>query len=544
VKLALGPVDPAFGEAGERLEKERAVERIWGEDASLWKSDEASQKNIRESLGWLTVAERMSDEAEELSDFARSLAEEADRALVMGMGGSSLAPLVFADSFPAGEGALPVEVLDSTDPEQIEEAAGRHDPARTIYVVASKSGTTLEPNLFFDAFYDAAVKSLGEKAGSRFLVITDPGSAMESEATKRGVRRTFAGDPRIGGRYSALSHFGLVPAALMGVDLTGLLSRAQKAAKACRAPFADNPGARLGAAMGAAALTGRDKTTFAVGPPIPRFGLWTEQLIAESTGKEGKGILPVEREDLAEPSRYGRDRFFVSIGRADDGGFEPALSRLQEAGHPRAALTITDALDLGGQMFLWEFATAAAGFLLGINPFDQPNVQEAKDLTNAVLASGKPPDGEGVSADDRAALGNLLGSLAAGDYLAITAYIPSSEENERALQRIRLLVRDAKKVATTVGFGPRFQHSTGQFHKGGPPTGVFLQVTAASREGLPIPGRPWGFETVIDAQAAGDLQALRSRGRRALRVRLPKDHARGISSLEAAVAAALGGGRP
>jgi glucose-6-phosphate isomerase len=539
LKLALGPIGPAFEEAGGRLKREKAVDRIWDEDASLWKADEAAQKNIQSSLGWLTVAGRMADEADELMQFAGSLAEDADRALVMGMGGSSLAPLVFSESFPAVEGALPIEVLDSTDPEEIRRAASRHDPARTIYVVSSKSGTTLEPNLFFDAFYDMATASLGEKAGSRFLVITDPGSAMETEAAKRGVRRTFAGDPRIGGRYSALSAFGLVPAALMGVDLRALLSRAEKAAKACRAAFEDNPGARLGAALGAAALSGRDKVTFAVTPPIGRFGLWTEQLIAESTGKEGKGILPVEREDLADPSRYGSDRFFVSIARDDDAAFEPALAALEAAGNPRAALKISDAADLGAQMFLWEFATAVAGFLLGINPFDQPNVQEAKDLTNAVLASGKPPAGEGSAPGDERALSELLSSLGPGDYFAITAYIPSSEENERALQRIRLLVRDARKVATTIGFGPRFQHSTGQLHKGGPDTGVFLQVTAGERESLPIKGRPWGFKTVIDAQAAGDLQALRSRGRRALRVVLPRDHARGLADLEAAVASAL-----
>ncbi|HEY7864359.1 MAG TPA: hypothetical protein VIE39_11890, partial [Thermoanaerobaculia bacterium] len=393
--------------------------------------------------------------------------------------------------------------------------------------------------LFFDAFYEAASKALGDRAGSRFLVITDPGSAMETEAGKRGVRRVFAGDPCIGGRYSALSYFGLLPAALMGVDVGVLLARAAKVAKACRASFADNPGARLGAAMAAGALAGRDKVTFAVGSPIGHFGLWTEQLIAESTGKEGKGILPVEREDLAGPDRYGQDRFFVSIARAGDAAFEPALSRLEEAGHPRAALAISDAADLGGQMFLWEFATAVAGFLLGINPFDQPNVQEAKDLTNTVLASGKPPDGEGSDPGDRAALANLLGSLAAGDYFATTAYLAPSERTEAALQRMRLLVRDAKKVATTVGFGPRFQHSTGQLHKGGPPTGVFLQLTSAERESLPIQGRPWGFKTVIDAQAAGDLQALRARGRRVLRVRLPKDHERGLAELEATVAAAL-----
>jgi transaldolase/glucose-6-phosphate isomerase len=460
--------------------------------------------------------------------------------LVLGMGGSSLAPLVFANSFGRRDGFPRLEVLDSTEPTSVLAAADAAPPGRTIYVVSSKSGTTLEPNLFFDYFFALAKDDLGPRAGERFVVVTDPGTPLEEVARRRGVRKIFPGDPAIGGRYSALSNFGIVPAGLSGIDVRTLLRKGQAMAASCRAESPEeNPGASLGAAMAALALEGRDKLTFSVGAPVGRFGMWAEQLIAESTGKEGKGILPVEGEPLGSLEEYGEDRFFVRIGRELAGSdAERKLAQLEEAGQPVARFDVADPLDLGAEMFRWEFATAVAGALLGINPFDQPNVQEAKDRTNEIL-SGKEPAG-GPSADEATSPSELLDSLRPGDYFAITAYVPSTHENEDLLARIRVPVRDAKRVATTVGFGPRFLHSTGQFHKGGPETGVFLQITTAPAASVPIPGRPYGFERVVAAQAAGDLAALRSRGRRALSLHLASDPAQELEALAATLSRRAG----
>ena len=471
----------------------------------------------------------MSANLSELSDTVERLREGADRVLVLGMGGSSLAPIVFASSFGRRAGYPALEVLDSTHPSSILAAAEAAPPARTIYVVSSKSGTTLEPNLFFDWFYAFAEKELGPRAGERFVVITDPGTPLEELARSRGVEVTVLADRAIGGRYSALSPFGIVPAALAGIDVEEMLRRARRTAEACHDPNPEkNPAASLGAAIGALALDGRDKLTFSVGAPVDRFGMWLEQLIAESTGKDRKGILPVEGEPLAAPEAYGEDRFFVRIGGAD-----AKLAALERAGHPVARFELADTLDLGAEMFRWEFATAIAGSVLGIDPFDQPNVQEAKDRTNEILAGG---GGKGERKSGPESLESLLDSIRTGDYFAITAYVPSTPANEERLTRIRVPVRDEKRVATTVGFGPRFLHSTGQLHKGGPDTGVFLQITTKPGVELPIPGRPWGFERVIAAQAAGDLAALESRGRRAFGVLLDSDT--GLDALAGRVSAA------
>jgi len=458
----------------------------------------------------------MQESLPDLEAFASRARAGTDRVLVLGMGGSSLAPLVFASSFGKRDGFPRLEVLDSTEPASVLAAAGGGAPERTLFVVSSKSGSTLEPNVFFDYFFALAEKDIGARAGERFVVVTDPGTPLEKEARARRVARVFAGDPEIGGRYSALSPFGIVPAALAGVDVAELLRRARVMAERCRSEtMAENPGASLGAAIGALAGEGRDKLTFSVAPPVERFGMWIEQLIAESTGKEGKGVLPVEGEALGPPEVYGRDRFFVGIGAPQQ------LEPLEIAGHPVVRIEVSDPLDLGAEMFRWEFATAVAGSLLGINPFDQPNVQEAKDRTNAILtAAARPQGSSGGPPFDPSALAALLDSLRPGDYFAITAYLPSTRENEKLLDRIRLPVRDAKRVATTVGFGPRFLHSTGQLHKGGPDTGVFLQITADAAESVPIPGKQYGFERLVAAQAAGDLAALQSRGRRILRAHL------------------------
>ena len=472
-----------------------------------------------------------------LEDLAERMRPGTDRVLVLGMGGSSLAPLVFGSSFGRRDGFPRLEVLDSTEPASVLAAAQGSPPGRTLYVVSSKSGTTLEPNLFFDYFFALAEQDLSSKAGERFVVITDPGTPLEELARSRNVEVIVLADAAIGGRYSALSPFGIVPAALSGIDVRTMLRNAKAMADSCREDSPEkNPGAALGAAMAALAREGRDKLTFSVGPPVDRFGMWAEQLIAESTGKEGRGILPVEGEPLGPPEVYGEDRFFVRIGPARaDSDAEQKLAQLEEAGHPVARLDVADAVDLGAEMFRWEFATAVAGALLGINPFDQPNVQEAKDRTNEILSgreAGAPASGGEKEATSPA---ELVDSLRLGDYFAITAYLPSTAENEDRLARIRLPVRDGKRVATTVGFGPRFLHSTGQFHKGGPDTGVFLQITTAPAPSVPIPGRPYGFERVVAAQAAGDLAALRSRGRRALSLRLASDPAQELEALAAAL---------
>ncbi len=481
----------------------------------------------------------MAGELPGLEDLAERLRSDTDRVLVLGMGGSSLAPLVFGASFGRRDGFPRLEVLDSTEPASVLAAAHGSPPGRTLYIVSSKSGTTLEPNLFFDYFFALAEEELGAKAGERFVVITDPGTPLQEVARSRNVRAMFLADPAIGGRYSALSPFGIVPAALSGVDVRTLLARAREMADTCRVRTAEeNPGAVLGATMAALALEGRDKLTFSVGAPVDRFGMWAEQLVAESTGKEGMGILPVEGEPLGPPEVYGEDRFFVRIGERADSDAARRLGDLEESGHPVASFPIRDAYDLGAEMFRWEFATALTGALLGINPFDQPNVQEAKDRTNEILSGARSEAHEGPPRDS-GALAGLLDSIRTGDYFAVTAYVPSTPENEERLARIRLPVRDAKRVATTAGFGPRFLHSTGQFHKGGPNTGVFLQITGAPGRPVPIPGRAYGFEHVVAAQAAGDLAALGSRGRRAFEVQLT-DGPVGLDSLARDVAAAAG----
>ncbi len=540
MRLELGTFERLHRETLDKLLKDQAVDRIWRRDAAFWKTDEAHQKIIGNALGWLDVADRLADGVADLTAFVDSVRADTDHVAILGMGGSSLAPLVFADSFRRPQGYPVVEILDSTDPSMVRATGQQCDPKRSVYVVSSKSGSTLEPNIFFDYFYDIAQKALGDKAGERFIVITDPGSALEKEAGRRRVRRVFPGDPQIGGRYSALSYFGLVPAAFAGVDVAELLRRARAMAELCKRDAPGNPGVILGTAMATLALKGRDKLTFSVGAPISRFGMWVEQLIAESTGKEGVGILPVESESLGVPEAYGPDRFFVAIGRERNReDMRKALAPLGAAGHPTVIYEILDALDLGAEIFRWEFATAVTGHLLGIDPFDQPNVQEAKDRTNEILEGKSSLASRESRVIDEKRLGELLGSLKQRDYFAITAYIPSTPENEEALNRTRLRVRDQKKVATTLGFGPRFLHSTGQLHKGGPETGVFLQVTADPAASLAIPGKPYGFGEVLAAQAAGDLAALQSRSRRALSVHLGQDVGQGLAALDGAVARLL-----
>ena len=469
--------------------------RIWAKDHTVWKPDPAEISN---RLGWLTVPEEMAEHADELVDFARQVATDGfEHVVLMGMGGSSLAPEVIHATFGAAAGFPSLHVLDTTDPASILALEQSIDLERTLFVVASKSGGTLETLCQF-AYFHAKVPR-----GRQFVAITDPGSSLETLAREHGFRRVFLNPPDIGGRYSALSYFGLVPAALVGAPIHELLGQATEMATACAScvPATDNPGLWLGTVIGEAAKAGRDKLTLVLPPAIGAFGTWVEQLIAESTGKEGKGILPVEGEPVGPSEVYGDDRLFASLG--DEIALGPAVS-----------LAFDGPAQLGAEFFRWEFATAVAGAILGINAFDQPNVQEAKDATSRILADGSVPD---PGLDD---LDTLLGQVRPRDYIAITAYIQRNAENEEALRRVRTRLRDRYKVATTVGFGPRFLHSTGQLHKGGPNTGVFIQVVADDGVDLEIPGKPYTFGTLKAAQALGDLESLRAHGRRVARVRL------------------------
>jgi transaldolase/glucose-6-phosphate isomerase len=485
--------------------------RIWARDPTVWK-DDPDTPEIRDRLGWLTVGEAMAQQVKALAAFAGEVRAEFSRVVLCGMGGSSLAPEVVWSTFGAAPGHPSLHVLDSTDPRAVRQA-GQGDLAKTLFIISSKSGTTQESDSFFRYFWERT----GGR-GSQFIAITDPGTPLEQLARERRFRRTFLNQPDIGGRYSALSFFGLVPAALIGVDVGTLLHRAHRMAEACAAcvPPLENPAARLGALLGEAALAGRDKVTFVLSPGIASFGLWAEQLIAESTGKEGKGILPVAGEPLGPPAVYGDDRVFVSmvLGGEADTGVEARLAELEQAGHPVVHLKLDDRFDLGQEYFRWEFATAVAGAVLRINPFDQPNVAESKANTKAVLAKGSTPSPAASAAE----IETFLAAVKPGDYLAIMAYLPPTPENDRQLAAIRLRLRDRLKVATTLGYGPRFLHSTGQLHKGGPPVGHFLQITERMVDELPIPGVPFGFGRLEAAQAEGDLVALRARGRPAIRV--------------------------
>jgi transaldolase/glucose-6-phosphate isomerase len=539
----LGAIDGAVSKRLEQLEQAAVVRRIAEKDAGLWKPNGSAQTEIRERLGWLEVADRMEERVPELEALRKELVGEGfTDAVLMGMGGSSLAPEVFRQTFGTAKGALDVHVLDTTDPAAIIALETSIDVRKTVFIVASKSGTTLETLSHYRHFWQQA----GQKGG-QFIAITDPGTPLADEASRRGFRRTFLNPPDIGGRYSALSYFGLVPAALGGVDLSGLLDRTATMMHACSpsVPVGENPGAWLGAVFSEAAKVGRDKITIVAPAAVQSFGVWAEQLIAESTGKEGKGLVPVADEALGPPEVYGNDRLFVRLALPGDD--EPlALAALSKAGHPVVTLKLSDPLAIGAEFFRWEYAIAVAGAILGINVFDQPNVQEAKDLTKKVLSEGNPPTvGDGIrwagqqGATLDAAIQALLGQVKAGDYVALLAFIVPSAEHGRALNAIRLAIRDKYRVATTVGYGPRYLHSTGQLHKGGPNTGVFLQIVGDDPTDLPIPGETFSFGVLKQAQALGDFQALRNHGRRVLRVQA-RDVAQGLQKIGQSVDAALG----
>ena len=543
--------------------------RLWDRDATLW-----TQSDESKWLGWLGIIEHQLAHGEHLRELAGDVkAAGFSHAAVLGMGGSSMCPEVLGTTFGPQQGFPELHVLDSTDPAQVKTLEDKLDLAKTLFIVASKSGSTLEPNIFKQYFFERVAEKLGrDSASQQFVVVTDPGSRLEQAAQSEKVRHIFHGVPSIGGRYSALSDFGMVPAAAIGIDTKRLLDRAGEMAVSCsaRVPAHDNPGVVLGNILGVLANEGRDKVTIISSPRIHGLGAWLEQLLAESTGKLGKGLIPVDREPLGPPEVYGGDRVFVYL-RLDTGidtAQEQAVDALEAAGQPVVRISIPDIYDLGQEFFRWEIATAVAGSVMGINPFDQPDVEASKlatqKLTSEFEQTGSLPpeqpifedDGIQLFADDEntsvlaAAAGGEksldsfvrahLGRLSGGDYLALLAYVEMNAAHESSLQEVRKLVRDKTKVATCLGFGPRFLHSTGQAYKGGPNTGVFLQITCDDAADLGVPGQKYTFGVVKAAQARGDFEVLAERKRRALRVHLGPDVQAGLARLSQAVARAVG----
>jgi transaldolase/glucose-6-phosphate isomerase len=512
---------------------ENIVRRIWDRDKSVWSGADEDRW-----LGWLTLAEDKSG-LDRVVQFANEIhAEGITDVVLLGMGGSSLAPEVMGSIVGRTNGAPKLHVLDSTDPGQIRAVEAAVDFRRTLILVASKSGTTLEVNILKQCFFHRAVQKLGDAEAPRhFAVTTDPGSKMEESARNEKVRAIFPGIPSVGGRYSALSNFGLVPAALIGIDVDMLLDRAGDMAHRCTSDGDDNPGLELGVVLGEAALSGRDKPTLIAPPALTSFGAWLEQLVAESLGKQGKGIIPIDGETVGPPDVYGGDRIFVHLrsAAAPDASIDAMVDKLERAGHPVVRIEWHDRYALGAEFFRWEFATAVAGAVIGVNPFDQPDVEAAKIVTRRLAAeyeqSGKLPDVVPLVEKDIAA---LLDQLHDGDYFAILAFIEMSQAHRNALDAIRSLVRDRRKVATSVGFGPRYLHSTGQAHKGGPNTGVFLMITGDDRQDLSVPGQRYTFGVIKRLQASGDYEVLVERGRRVLRVHLPDVEA-GLRDLHAII---------
>jgi transaldolase/glucose-6-phosphate isomerase len=543
--------------------KNNKVVRLWQKDASLW-----SNTDENNWLGWLTITEDQLAHIDVLQQMTAEVKKARFKhALLLGMGGSSLCPEVLRMTFGKIKGFPELHVLDSTDPAQIRAIEAKVNLKSTVCIVSSKSGSTLEPNIYKQYFFDRVRSKVGEKeVGNRFIAITDPGSKMQQVAEADKFRRIFMGVPSIGGRYSALSNFGMVPGAVIGLDSAKFLKTTEEMVIACGASSAAdvNPGVILGTILGVAANHGRDKLTIVTSPGIFDLGAWLEQLIAESTGKIGKGIIPVDRERLAKPAAYGNDRVFAYLRLASkhNKAQDAAVAALEKAGHPVVRITLPNTGTLGQEFFRWEIATAVAGSIIGINAFNQPDVEaskiETKKLTSQYEATGSLPpevpffedkgiklfaDEKNVAAVHGPKLADVLKAhlsrLGAGDYFAVLGYIPMNAANEKALQAIRHSVRDKKKVATVLGFGPRFLHSTGQAYKGGPNSGVFLQITCDDAKDLPVPGQKYSFGIVKAAQARGDFAVLAERGRRALRVHLGKNLKSGLAALAKAVQKAI-----
>jgi glucose-6-phosphate isomerase len=544
------------------------MQRLWQRDATLWTgSDEANW------LGWLDIVDEQIAQHDQLAKVAKEVqARGFQHVLLLGMGGSSLCPEVLRMTFGRTPHFPTLHVLDSTDPGQVKAFEHLIDIPKTLFIVSSKSGSTLEPNIFKQYFFERTKQAVGAvKVGSQFIAITDPGSKMQQVAEADRFLHVFFGRPSIGGRYSALSNFGMVPAAVMGMDSKKFLARAAEMVRACGAGASaeENPGAVLGIILGTAANAGRDKVTIITSPGISDLGAWLEQLLAESTGKIGKGIIPVDRETPTTPEVYSSDRVFVYVRleTGADADQDAKVAAIEKAGHPVVRITMADTYDLGAEFFRWEIATAVAGSIIGINAFNQPDVEASKiatrELTSAYEKTGSLPAEKPVVEDsgiklftdeknaaelanaadsDKSLVGYLRAHLArikAGDYFAVLGYIQMNGEHEDSLQTLRHLVRDKKRVATCLGFGPRFLHSTGQAYKGGPNSGVFLQITCDDSVELPVPGQKYTFGVVKAAQARGDFQVLADRGRRALRVHLGSNVKAGLAILQASVQKAL-----
>ena len=582
--------------ATERAVSEHWATRIWARDTAVWTSDARVAATIANRLGWLDAPAHFQEELEEFEGFAAGIREAGfTQAVVCGMGGSSLAPEVLAESFARSAHGIPVHVLDSTDPAAVSAAEALEENGPSLYLIASKSGTTTESLSFLAYFWERETEQAGRfpagKRGDSFVAITDPGDSVKAIPHVDLFREQFLNTPDVGGRYSALTYVGLGPGALLGLDLGELLLDSTLMADRCRSDGQSNPGLALGAAMGALAAAGRDKLTLVLEPELAAFGAWLEQLIAESTGKHGTGIVPVDGEPLGAPDVYGPDRVFVRLGRAASATWraetDPLLDALVAAGHPVIDLPLDNRQWLGGEFFRWEFATAVAGAVLGVNPFDEPNVTESKDNTKAVLEAyrhdGQFPaepilaqDGRltligdaqlrltsdaaraaapaaaaagttAAAASSAATPGNVAAELRRhlerarpNGYLGVHAYLAPTDERTEALRGIQALLRDSTRHATTLGYGPRFLHSTGQLHKGGPPTGCFLQLVSGHPEDLPIPGHKETFGALIDAQARGDFASLQSHELPVLRVHLSDDPDAGLQELRTALETALG----
>ena len=541
---------PAVQETMDALESQDFLDRLWVKDASLWKGETAA---IRNRLGWLTSPTIMRGHADDIKAFADEVRRlQFTHVVLLGMGGASLSGDVFNLTFGSKMGFPDLMLLDSTDPAAIKHTLDRLNITRTLFVVATKSGTTTETLSLYQFFRGQVEASSVPRAGVHFVAITDPGRPLDKLATESGFRRTFLNPASIGGRYSALSFFGLVPAALIGIDIRALLDRAHAMVEACGNAVGarDNAAVRLGAALAGLAKAGRDKATFVLSRKLRGLGPWIEQLLAESLGKGGKGLVPVDDEPLGPPAVYGGDRVFVAVTLEGDASYDAELNALEDAGHPVIRIVLREPLEVGAEFFRWELATAAAGVVMGVNPFDEPDVTRAKENTASLLGAWKkskklpewPADAEenGVvlmtnsgkkPASVSQGLQAFLGEAQAGDYIALQAYLAPTADTWSRLQELRTLLRDRLKLATTVAFGPRYLHSTGQLHKGGPPNGVFIQLTGDDKDDMAIPGAGYGFSTLKAAQALGDLQALRDSGRRVIRVHLTGKQTQGVEQL-------------
>ena len=523
----------------DALNRNQVIERLWSKDHRLWKPD---PKEITDRLGWLTVQEQIREQLGQLQRCVSAAKElKIKDVVLLGMGGSSLGPEVFRTTFQPQKGAPRLWVLDSTIPGWVRQVTKAISPARTLFLVASKSGGTIEVMSLFAHFWKLVTNAKGNQGAKQFVAITDPGTGLEKMAKDYGFGEIFSNPADIGGRYSVLSLFGLVPAAFLGVNISRLLDRAAGMAERCRLEqdVQANPGAYLGAVMGSLAKTGRDKVTVIASPSLTTFGLWVEQLLAESTGKEGTGLIPIAQEPVLKPNAYGADRFFVylKLKGEKNAALDQAVQALVKAKQPVLQFNLRDHYDLGAEFFRWEFATAVAGHVLGIHPFDQPNVQESKDNTSRVLdtfqSTGRLPTQSNHQPKEVA--NALSGLLQPGSYLSVLGYTTPTRPLEAAVGRLRRALMSKYRVATTFGYGPRYLHSTGQLHKGGPNTGVFLELVDHMAPDLPIPGRPFSFGTLANAQASGDLESLRTHHRQAIRVQLGRNPVAVVNAIAAVV---------